>query len=163
MDNNDYNFEQFIRLLDGALATDDKNVKKALRKFLFVAALVMGNDTEPGPFTEMMETIDRLQERISTLEKNETHIGSTTVYPSWINNGTSWTTGGTSAVTRTPTITSGSGSISGSTGYINPITTSITSTASTATGTYTFFDSDNILGGTAIKEKIKECIDSLAK
>ncbi len=162
MNNNDYDFEQFIKLLDAALATDDKNVKQALRKFLFVAALVMGNDTEPGPFTEMMETIDRLQERISTLEKSETHIGSTSVYPSWINNGTSWTTGGTNNVTGTPIITSGGGS---STGYINPSTTSITSIASTVAGTstYTFFDAEKNKDGTAIKEKIKECIDNLAK
>ncbi len=115
---NDVDFEQFIKLLDGALASDDKNVRNALKKFLFVAALALGDDTEPGPFTQMMETIDNLQRRISTLESQK---NSTQTYPNtpWItyttptiypNIGTPGTAAGTTpwgGTTTTSTISSG--------------------------------------------------------
>ena len=113
---NDVDFEQFIKLLDGALASDDKNVRNALKKFLFVAALALGDDTEPGPFTQMMETIDNLQRRISTLEQSTSKPHTTapwityttpTVYP---NIGTPGTAAGTTPYTYGSTTTSTSSS-----------------------------------------------------
>ena len=51
---NDIDFEQFIKLLDGALASDDKNIRESLRKFLFVAAMVLGDEAKPGKIKKMM-------------------------------------------------------------------------------------------------------------
>lgn len=152
MNNNDFNFEQFIKLLDGALASDDKNVKQALRKFLFVAAMVMGDNTESGPFTKMMETIDNLQQRISTLENKDNYTFTSTAPDI-----TTWTNG-----TITPSTTGyySSGSLSGS-----AATTDITSIAYNS-GTTNIFTSPNSFldpSGTDIKEEIMEGINNLAK
>ena len=84
-------FDQFMKVLDAALGSNDPNVKKALRKFLFVAALAMGDDPEPGPFSDMLGSIDRLNKRIDDLERkvvtkknNHYHTTTTTTTPQWI-------------------------------------------------------------------------------
>lgn len=181
---NDIDFDQFIKLLDGALASDDKNVKQALRKFLFVAAMVMGDDCEPGPFTEMMGTIDSLQQRLATLETQMNSATSTRTYPEWIGTGIGasptfipTTTGGTSGSLTT---ISGGGSItsSGNTTYTNltgttstitlPNTStsgtsySIGATTSNITGT-SWYNMADPKTGTSIKEEIKKGLEKLAK
>ena len=184
---NDIDFEQFIQLLDGALASDDKNVKQALRKFLFVAAMVMGDDTEPGPFTQMMDTIDSLQQRLAILE---TQSNQTTTVP-YQYPGTTWTGIGTGTSTGTGTISTGtgigtstpntSGSITstGSTTYTNPTSNIITfpnasttgstwtisggNTSNSTTTTSLWYDMDDPKTGTNIKEEIKEGLEKLAK
>ncbi len=117
----DIDFDQFIKVLDAALVTDNQSVKKALRKFLFVAAMAMSDDDmERGPFTEMMETIDNLRQRVGALESDNatttTFTDQTSTTPQWIYNppyyGTSTTgniniSGGTS--TTNVTTTAGSG------------------------------------------------------
>ena len=158
MNNNDFNFEQFIKLLDGALASDDKNVKQALRKFLFVAAMVMGDDAEPGPFTQMMETIDSLQQRISTLESqgSYTFSGSTT----WPNTTTTTTATGTSWPLVAGSTTAGS--ITAATtagGYTSGYARTSPSSSFTTKNIFATYDDE----GTKIKEEIKEGLEKLAK
>lgn len=176
---NDTDFEQFIKLLDGALASDDKNVRNALKKFLFVAALALGDDCEPGPFTEMMETIDNLQQRISTLElkDNSTYVPNPgtsnpwiytqpTVYPANVP-GTAtnpqWYQfpGGT-----TTTITGGSSTgTSTSTGTITTLGTTSSATTfpgtASATSGYSVFSED--ISGTRIKDSIVSKLKELVK
>lgn len=143
----DTDFEQFIQILDGALASKDPKVKNALRKFLFVAALAMGDDMEPGPFTEMMETINELQQRISTLEsqaRNDQYTTTTTTEPSWYK------------PYYYPVGPGGCVSTGGDTWF--------GSTSSTATGTYTNWSAtytDMLDPGTQIKDSINEKLDAL--
>ena len=175
----DVDFEQFIKLLDGALASDDKTVRQALRKFLFVAAMVLGDDCEPGPFTKMMETMDEMQKRLHDLE-NKTAT-TTDSFPQWpapgspywgggsaagpyityTNNGTSsgstnatstTTVGGTSTTTGNITLSGGTAST-----YITPPTTT---TPYTTTFAYTLPKADK--SGTEIKDGIMEALDRLA-
>lgn len=173
MSNNDIDFEQFIKLLDGALASDDKNVRQALRKFLFVAAMVMGDDCEPGPFTKMMETIDGLQRRISTLENKQTFttsdetwtqttaIGAPYIAPSTTSGQITYTGGSTSNPLFT-NITTTSGS-SNATLTINPNTTTTTVMAGTGlTGTTSNWWITDDTPGTSIKEDIKKGLVKLA-
>lgn len=151
---NDIDFEQFIKLLDGALASDDQNVKNALRKFLFVAALALGDDVEPGPFTQMMETIDNLQQRIGILESQPhyTQTYPTTTTP-WV-----YTTPTTYPNIVSPGTTAGS---TGSIGYTGGTTyTNITTSASTGTGTWHIYDDAT---GTKIKDSIKDKLKGLVK
>ncbi|MEE8233125.1 MAG: hypothetical protein V3R41_00395 [Gammaproteobacteria bacterium] len=181
---NDVDFDQFIKLLDGALASDDKNVKQALRKFLFVAAMVMGDDTEPGPFTEMMETIDSLQQRLATLEMQ---VSPTTSAPSvWPQN--TWKVGtGQQPPFTSPSTTGGStGPLTGGTATSNGYITYTNTTGNTGTitlpnatsttlgGTYTvpnntttttavWYDMGDPTTGTSIKDKIKKGLEKLAK
>lgn len=176
---NDIDFDQFIKLLDGALASDDKNVKQALRKFLFVAAMVMGDDCEPGPFTEMMDTIDSLQRRVATLENQNTY---TTTDNMWATQGIGTAFNPLFTTPSTAGGTSGSITSSGSTTVINPAVTTSTSTitmpntTTTTAGTiYTISGLSNVTPstlwhdmvdpktGTSIKEKIKESLKKLAK
>jgi len=181
---NDIDFEQFIKLLDGALASDDKNVKQALRKFLFVAAMVMGDDTEPGPFTQMMDTIDSLQQRLTQLEAQTnptTSIPSTWTYPIGTGQQPPFTSPST-AGGPTGTVTGGSATSNGFTTYTNTTgTTGTTGTitlpnASTSGTTYTvtnnpsntttstiWYDMAGPKTGTSIKEEIKESLEKLAK
>ena len=181
---NEVDFEQFIKLLDGALASDDKNVKQALRKFLFVAAMVMGDDTEPGPFTKMMETMDAMQQRLAILETQQTptqpqdwYGGSSPTFYPYISPGTGtagdWTGGsitgtGTIPYTNTNTTTnavsttttaSNTGNItfSNTTGY--SYIPSTTSGTSTITLDYT---PKPVKTGTEIKDEIMEALDRLA-
>ncbi len=124
----DIDFEQFVKVLDAALATDDKNVKKALRKFLFIAAMAMSDDDmERGPFTEMMETIDNLRQRVGVLESanttTTTFTDQTTTTPQWIYNPPYYGTAGSS--------TSGNINITGGTSTTNT-TTAIGSGTTTA-------------------------------
>lgn len=105
--------EQFIQVLDHALATDDPKVKKALKKFLFIAALALEGDPEPGPFTQMFEEMDDLRRRVRQLEQLQTdnqklyddytwdYTNTTTATPQWIYSGS--TTTSTSGVTTTIT------------------------------------------------------------
>lgn len=178
---NDIDFEQFIQLLDGALASDDKNVKQALRKFLFVAAMVMGDDTEPGPFTQMMDTIDSLQQRLAQLEaqlSSTTSGQSTWTYPNWGTTNIGTGTGISSTGTVTGAATSGSIAGTGSATFTNPTGNTGTITLPNATttavsGTYQFTggsttnmtwdDFNDPKTGTNIKEEIKEGLDKLAK
>lgn len=175
---NDVDFEQFIQLLDAALASDDKNVRQALRKFMFVAAMVLGDDTEPGPFTQMMETIDALQRRVALLEgtgQNHTYTTpnypGTTSAPIWYGSGTGTGTstsgtiniqGGSSTTnaysTTTTASTTGNITLSGTTGYSIP---SMTNTVPGTTTTF-FYDIADPKSGTKAKNKIAEGLKKLA-
>jgi len=177
---NDIDFEQFIKLLDGALASDDKNVKQALRKFLFVAAMVMGNDTEPGPFTQMMDTIDALQRRIAALENQNTFTTTDNIWTTqeigtgigtgsgtgigWAGGTTGAITGGsatstvftTNATSNISTITLPSTSTSGT-------TYTVTNNPSNTTTSTLRYNMEDPKTGTSIKEEIKEGLEKLAK
>jgi len=153
---NDVDFEQFIKLLDGALASDDKNVRNALKKFLFVAALALGDDAEPGPFTQMMETIDNLQRRISTLESQN---NSTQTYP---NTHSPWITYTTPTIypnIGTPGTAAGTAPWGG--------TTTTTTTYSGGTNTYPGGYISTTLGddktGDKLKASIKDKLKGLVK
>lgn len=173
----DVDFEQFIQLLDAALASDDKNVRQALRKFLFVTAMVLGDDCEPGPFTKMMDTMDAMQKRLADLEAQPTQTTTTDWYggsssptfpgPTWTGgsitgSGTNipWTNTNATSTTITPstsTSTTGNITISGGTsGYCY-----MPSTSSGATSTITFTVPPEETG-TEIKQEIEDALDRLA-
>lgn len=174
---NDDQFEQFIKLLDAALVSDDKKIKTALRKFMFIMALNLSDDDcDPGPFTKMMETINELQRRLAVLEtKDNTWTQTKTItWPYGVGTGTpppyiapNTTSGqitgtgtGTTQWTNVSTATTGNAAtmIAGST----TTTTNITSNGSNClgnTGTYIINLGDEDTG-TEIKNEIK---DSLAK
>jgi len=183
---NEVDFEQFIKLLDGALASDDKNVKQALRKFLFVTAMVLGDDCEPGPFSKMMETMDAMQRRLAALESKD--LTTTT---DWTGISPPYTVGGTGVAYPfiSPTTTPG-GSVKGgsisSTGtppvWTNAVSTTTTSSttgnvtlgssnastftitpgAGNTTTTNYWVSNDNPETGTEIKNDIMEALDRLA-
>lgn len=174
---NDEQFEQFIKLLDAALVSDDKKIKSALRKFMFIMALNLSDDDcEPGPFTKMMETMDSLERRLAQVENQNTFTTTEntwygqqpigTAAPYWTPGGSS--TGGSSSITYTnatsttavPSTTTTSGNIT-----LTGLTSGSTCTGFTANAysgmntTYDFgYDVDT---GTTIKEEIKTKLKKL--
>jgi len=174
----DVDFEQFIKLLDGALASDDKNIQQALRKFLFVAAMVLGDECEPGPFTKMMETMDEMQRRLHSLENKDVQITDTNPYV-WPNSGggTPYWGGGSSSgsgtitftntgtstnavsttTTGSNTTTTGNITLGGTTGYCYP-----TVPGTGVTGTTTWITPGAEETGTEIKQEIEDALDRLA-
>ncbi len=163
---NDEQFEQFIKLLDAALVSDDKKIKSALRKFMFIMALNLSDDDcEPGPFTKMMETMDDLQRRLAQVEGQNTTWTQTTPYTNpYVGGGTGtgtaapyWipgsTTGGSITLTGGSATTSGTITTSGSTctGFTAPSSTTFTS--------YDLGIDYDI--GTTIKEDIKDKLKKL--
>lgn len=102
---------KLIELLDAALVSKDENVQKALRKFLFIAALALdnGNEREAGPIETILKD---LQRRVETLERqnafkqtpNDTY--GPIKYPTFPST-TPWTTWTTTSV-YTPTVSGGS-------------------------------------------------------
>ncbi len=170
---NDEDFEQFITLLDAAIASDDPKIQKALKKFVFLIRLNLSDeDCKPGPFTKMMETIDDLQRRIIAVEGTQQPIyyggqgigsGGTAVDPftHWYNNGTSTiTTNAVSNVTipvTTTNSTTGNITLSGSN------CTGFTTTAGSTTSTTFTMPAYEVDSGSKIKEQIKEKLTQLAK
>lgn len=180
---NNVDFEQFIKLLDGALASDDKNIQQALRKFLFVAAMVLGDDCEPGPFTKMMDTMDAMQKRLADLEAQPMQTTdwfgpSSPTFPGgtqWTGIGTGTTNIGaggsitstgsnvpytntnatsTTVIPTTTTATTGNITLSGTSGYCYT-----PSTGTTNTITFNVPPEDT---GSEIKQEIEDALDRLA-
>jgi hypothetical protein len=60
---------QLIELIDAALTSKDANVQKALRKFLFIAALALdnGEEREMGPIEKILTD---LEARVGSLERD---------------------------------------------------------------------------------------------
>jgi hypothetical protein len=178
----DEEFEQFITLLDGALASDDPKIRKAIKKFMFIIALNLSDDDcEPGPFTKMMETMDDLQRRLAQVEGQNAFTQSPpytqTPYTPYVGGGTStspndpfitWynTTGNitTNAVSTTtvPSTTTTAGNIT-LTGGSN--CTGFTANAYSGMGTNTITTSYDlgydVDSGTTIKNEIKDKLKKL--
>jgi hypothetical protein len=177
---NDEDFEQFITLLDAAIASDDPKIQKALKKFVFLIRLNLSDeDCKPGPFTKMMETMDEMQRRLAAIESKNTtygqpYVGSpgTAVDPftHWYGGGSSTNgnitfTNATSTTTVPSTTTTTSGNIT-----LSGITSGSTCTgfvggAYSGMGNNTFsydmaYENDP---GTAIKEDIKDKLTELVK
>ena len=164
---NEINLDQFIQVLDHALATDDAQVRKALKKFLFIAALALEDDPEPGPFTKMFEEMDDLRKRVRDLEtaKQVTQTDYTDWYgtsagsPTWKYQGGTSTSG---AVTVNPTTTtSGTTNITGGSscgGFTMPNST--TNTWSTLGYTINLGDDEK---GKRIKQELTEKLGNLTK
>lgn len=119
---NEIDLEQFIQVLDNALASDDPKIKKALKKFLFIAALAMEGDPEPGPFSAMLDEMDDLRRRVRDLENAQMQKQNYVFDDYWTNSSSNATwkyTGGNTTSSGTVTINNPSStttSITGGTG-----------------------------------------------
>lgn len=95
----DFDLKEFACMFDTALASDNPAVKKALRNFMMVTALVhaqeeVENDERlAGPLETLVKQLDDLQRRLSRVEAER--YNTTRSYPSsgpydntWIYNGT---------------------------------------------------------------------------
>jgi len=61
MTDENIDFDQLIDLLDRALTSKDPRVMKALKKFLFIAALATEDTEAEGPFRNIIRRIEALE------------------------------------------------------------------------------------------------------
>jgi len=96
---NEIDFDQLIDLLDRALTSNDPKVMKALKKFLFIAALATEDTDEKGPFANFIERLEAVERQVAsqpfTQFPGQTYPG--TGYPGgsspmWYNTGGGTTT-----------------------------------------------------------------------
>jgi hypothetical protein len=108
----EFDVREFARMFDAALASDNPSVKKALRNFMMVAALVhaqeLDNERNAGPFETLIKKVSDLERMYWDL-KNTTTISTAGNYwrdahlqnPTWVYKPTttsvSTTSSGTSA------------------------------------------------------------------
>lgn len=74
----DFDIKEFARMFDAALASDNPAVKKALRNFLMVVAIVDSENTDApnGPFASVLDEVVSLRQRVNLLEsKNNVYNG----------------------------------------------------------------------------------------
>lgn len=83
----DFDIQEFAKMFDAALASDNPAVKKALRNFMMVTALVHAqeegeNDERlTGPLETLIKQIDDLQRRLSRVEVEAERYSTTRTYP----------------------------------------------------------------------------------
>jgi hypothetical protein len=82
----DFDVKEFAKLFDAALASDNPAVKKALRNFMIVAAIATAEETQAaakGPFSEIIDELRRLSQKVSILESQmyRTTVTSTPASP----------------------------------------------------------------------------------
>jgi hypothetical protein len=81
----DFDIKEFAKMFDAALASDNPTVKKALRNFMLVAAIVTAEDDDKpvaGPLSTLVDEIRRLSQKVSVLE-SQIYSSPTKSYPAY--------------------------------------------------------------------------------
>jgi len=86
----DFDITEFAKMFDAALASDNPTVKKALRNFMMVAAIVHAqeldaNEREMGPFEALLKKVQSLEAMVRELQNNRTYKDT---YKDYYNNHT---------------------------------------------------------------------------
>lgn len=84
MTQDEFDLEQFAKMLDDALNSNSPAVKKALSNFLLIAALCNAQQSEDqvrslGPFEKLIRDCEELDRRVRTLERERKNF-STGIY-----------------------------------------------------------------------------------
>jgi hypothetical protein len=104
--NDDFDITEFAKMFDAALASDNPSVKKALRNFMMVAAIVHAQELNEderlmGPFEALLKKVQSLEAMVRELQNNRTYKDN---YKDYYNNHTRVTQPYT---TNTTSVTSG--------------------------------------------------------
>lgn len=80
-DSDDISIEELFKVLDSAFTSNNPAVKKALKNFLMIAAIVHSEDSNPieGPLQKLLKKIQDLEIKVRTLDSVTTYRGTT--YP----------------------------------------------------------------------------------
>ena len=89
----DFDLEEFAKMFDAALASDNPAVKKALRNFMMVAAIVHAqdnNDSEriTGPLETLIKRVETLDRTVRELQNTRTYRDQYRDYKDYYNNPT---------------------------------------------------------------------------
>ena len=115
----DFDLKEFAKMFDAALASDNPAVKKALRNFMMVSALVDAHEDSPdrimGPLETLVKKVSDLERMVYELQN--TRVVKDNYYKDYYNNPT-WISTGTPYITST-TSTSGTTWMGKSLGYVD--------------------------------------------
>lgn len=107
----DFDINEFAKMFDAALASDNPAVKKALRNFMMITAIVHAQELDEaernmGPLETLVRKVLELDKRVRQVENTRPYSGTaspaypyTTSSPTWIYNGTVTSTSSTNSVT----------------------------------------------------------------
>ena len=73
----DFDVREFAKMFDAALASDNSSVKKALRNFMMISAIVHAEEGEErlmGPFQQLFERLDSLEQEHHHLKQKLEHM-----------------------------------------------------------------------------------------
>jgi len=70
---NDFNIYEFGQMFDAALASNNPSVKKALRNFMMICAMIHAEDEgeaarDTGPFKELFKRLNDVERRLESVE-----------------------------------------------------------------------------------------------
>jgi hypothetical protein len=113
--NDNFDITEFAKMFDAALASDNPAVKKALRNFMMVAAIVHAQELNEdkrlaGPFESLLKKVQDLESMVRELQNNRTYKDNYRDYykdyvgtnPTWVSQPyTTYTTSGTSSDAKT--------------------------------------------------------------
>lgn len=88
-----FDVKEFARMFDAALASDNPSVKKALKNFMMVAAIVFSQDEDEsikGPFTEIFDRLERIERELVSVRKNTYTTTSEDYYKKLYGNNPTW-------------------------------------------------------------------------
>jgi hypothetical protein len=76
--NDNFDITEFAKMFDAALASDNPAVKKALRNFMMVAAIVHAQELNEderleGPFESLLKKVQNLESMVRELQNNRTY------------------------------------------------------------------------------------------
>jgi len=86
----DFDIEDFAKMFDAALASDNPGVKKALRNFMMVAAIVHaeedGDERLMGPLETLVKKVADLERMVYELQNNRAYKDYKDYYsnPTWV-------------------------------------------------------------------------------
>lgn len=98
----DFDLKEFAQMFDAALASDNPAVKKALRNFMMVTALVHaeedGDERVMGPLETLVKKVGDLERMVYELQNTRVTRDYKDYYnnPTWISTGTPYITSTTS-------------------------------------------------------------------
>lgn len=110
----EFDLLEFAQMFDAALASDNPSVKKALRNFMMVAAIVHAQESNDGigklagPLETLINRVNDLEKLVQNLNKNTKYYDdyykkTYTNYPTWVYSPNTSTSTSTASSTVSPT------------------------------------------------------------
>jgi hypothetical protein len=89
----EFDLEEFVKMFDAALASNNPSVKKALRNFMMIAAVVHAEDGDEqiaGPLETLIKKVEVLENMIRELQHNRTVTSTKDYYKDYRYNQPTW-------------------------------------------------------------------------
>ena len=98
----EFDITEFAKMFDAALASDNPTVKKALRSFMMVAAIVHaedGDEVVAGPLETLITKVNHLESMIRELQNNRAYKDN--YYKDYYRNDPTWIYSPNTSITST--------------------------------------------------------------